>query len=145
MSIRRGKVVFTAGVWDMLHVGHVRLLVRAKSLGTKLIVGVLTDDAAAAYKPRPIISFEERMELVGALKVVDAVEPVYNTNATYLLRQLKPDVLVHGDDLLKNPKWEIGQSWMKHQGRDIVLLPYTKDTSTTQIVDKVIHARGKRL
>lgn len=65
--------VFYAGVWDLLHVGHVRALEEAKRLGDWLCVGVITDDQVASYKERPVIPQRERMELVAALRCVDEV------------------------------------------------------------------------
>jgi glycerol-3-phosphate cytidylyltransferase len=124
-------VVFTAGVWDILHVGHLNLLHRAKALGDHLLVGVLTDEAAARYKPRPVMPFEQRLELVRALRMVDAVFPVHDTNATSLLEDLKPDILVHGSDIDHKPGWEIGQTWMRSNGRRFVVLPYTEGVSST--------------
>src|SRR5262245_32084490 len=103
MTSKNGKVVFTAGVWDILHVGHLNLLQRARALGDSLIVGVLTDEAAERYKPRPVMPFEERLELIRALRMVDDVVQVDDTNATAVLQELRPDILVHGSDILHKP------------------------------------------
>jgi rfaE bifunctional protein nucleotidyltransferase chain/domain len=130
-------VVFTAGVWDILHVGHLKLLERAKSLGDVLLVGVLTDEAAERYKPRPVVSFDQRIELVRALRVVDRVYPVHDTNATPLLKELEPDILVHGSDISNKPGWEIGQTWMREHGRRFVVLPYTEGISSTDLKDTI--------
>jgi rfaE bifunctional protein nucleotidyltransferase chain/domain len=126
-------IVFTAGVWDILHIGHVNLLRRAKGLGDKLIVGVLTDEAAERYKPRPVMSFDERRELVSMLRMVDEVVQVDDTNATPLLQQLQPDILVHGSDIVNKADWEIGQTWMRDHGRQFVVLPYTEGVSSTRL------------
>jgi glycerol-3-phosphate cytidylyltransferase len=124
-------VVFTAGVWDILHVGHLNLLSRARALGDRLIVGVLTDDAAGRYKPRPVMPFEQRLEIIRALRVVDEVVQVDDTNATPLLQRLQPDILVHGSDIDNKAGWEIGQTWMRETGRQFVVLPYTEGVSST--------------
>jgi glycerol-3-phosphate cytidylyltransferase len=134
---RRGLVVFTAGVWDILHIGHLNLLSRAKALGDLLMVGVLTDEAAERYKPRPVMPFEQRIEIVKALRMVDAVFPVHDTNATSLLAELEPDILVHGSDISHKPGWEIGQTWMRENGREFVVLPYTEGVSSTRLKDAV--------
>ena len=131
MESKNEVVVFTAGVWDILHVGHLNLLRRSKALGDKLIVGVLTDEAAERYKPRPVMPFEQRIELVKELRTVDQVVQVDDTNATSLLKQLKPHILVHGSDIVKKSDWEIGQTWMQEQGRQFVVLPYTEGISST--------------
>ncbi len=125
------EIVFAAGVFDLFHIGHLNLLERARDLGSRLIVGVLSDDAAAAYKPRPVISFEQRVRIVAALKCVDEVHCQVSTDATELLKVVKPDILVHGSD--HTPEWEIGQSWMKSEGRQFILLPYTSGISTRQL------------
>ena len=133
----RPTVVFTAGVWDLLHVGHLNLLQRAKALGDTLIVGVLTDEAAERYKPRPVMPFQQRIELIRALKVVDDAFPVHDTNATPLLKELCPDILVHGSDITHKPGWEIGQTWMRENGRQFVILPYTEGVSSTELKSAV--------
>jgi glycerol-3-phosphate cytidylyltransferase len=134
---RRGPVVFTAGVWDILHVGHLNLLTRAKALGDVLLVGVLTDEAAERYKPRPVMPFEQRIELVRALRMVDKVFPVHDTNATPLIAELEPDILVHGSDISHKPGWEIGQTWIREHGGQFVVLPYTEGVSSTGLKNAV--------
>jgi rfaE bifunctional protein nucleotidyltransferase chain/domain len=134
---RRGPVVFTAGVWDILHIGHLNLLNRAKALGETLVVGVLTDEAAERYKPRPVMPFEQRIEIIRALRVVDDVFPVHDTNATPLIKEVQPDILVHGSDIDHKPGWEIGQTWMRENGGQFVVLPYTDGVSSTGLKDKV--------
>lgn len=136
-SDRRTPVVFTAGVWDILHIGHVNLLNRARALGETLLVGVLTDEAAERYKPRPVMPFEQRIELIRALRMVDAAFPVHDTNATPLLQELRPDILVHGSDIDHRPGWEIGQTWMRDNGRQFVVLPYTEGVSSSGLKNKV--------
>jgi rfaE bifunctional protein nucleotidyltransferase chain/domain len=133
MASQNEIVVFTAGVWDILHVGHLNLLRRARALGHRLVVGVLTDEAAERYKPRPVMPFAERIELVSELRVVDDVVQVDDTNTTPLLQQLEPDILVHGSDILKKADWEIGQTWMREHGRQFVVLPYTEGVSSTRL------------
>jgi glycerol-3-phosphate cytidylyltransferase len=126
-------VVFTAGVWDILHIGHINLLSGAKALGDRLIVGVLTDEAAERYKPRPVMPFGERLELIRALRVVDEVVQVDDTNATPVLQRIDAHILVHGSDIQNNAAWEIGQTWMRQNGRQFVVLPYTEGVSSTRL------------
>jgi choline-phosphate cytidylyltransferase/glycerol-3-phosphate cytidylyltransferase len=129
------STVFTAGVWDILHIGHIKLLTKAKSLGNELIVGVLTDEAAERYKPRPIIPFAQRIEIVACLRMVDDVYPIHNSDATDRLKQLKPDILVHGSDLRDD--WEIGQTWMKNNNRSVVIFPYTEGVSSSWLKENI--------
>ena len=131
------SLVFTAGVWDILHIGHVNLLRRAKALGDTLVAGVLTDEAAERYKPRPVMPFEQRLELVRALRMVDDVVTVHDTNATPVLIELNADILVHGSDISHKPGWEIGQTWMRENGKQFVVLPYTEGVSSTRLKDAV--------
>jgi rfaE bifunctional protein nucleotidyltransferase chain/domain len=130
-------IVFTAGVWDILHVGHLNLLRRAKALGDRLVVGVLTDEAAERYKPRPVMPFEQRLEIIRELRVVDEVVQVDDTNATPILETLKPHILVHGSDINHKAGWEIGQTWMTENGRQFVILPYTEGVSSTRLKSTV--------
>jgi rfaE bifunctional protein nucleotidyltransferase chain/domain len=129
--------VFTAGVFDLFHVGHLRLLEHARTLGDVLVVGVLTDDAAAKYKDRPIVPFAQRLAIVNALKCVDETVVVHDTDCTELLKRIQADVLVHGDDLLKKSGWEIGQTYMRRSGRRVALPPYTPGVSTTAIKRRI--------
>jgi choline-phosphate cytidylyltransferase/glycerol-3-phosphate cytidylyltransferase len=133
MTASEPCVVFTAGVWDILHVGHLNLLRRARALGDRLVVGVLTDEAASRYKPRPVMPFEQRLEIIRALRMVDDVVQVDDTNATPVLERLKPHILVHGSDIDHKPGWEIGQTWMREHGRQFVVLPYTEGVSSTRL------------
>jgi glycerol-3-phosphate cytidylyltransferase len=137
MTSREQCVVFRAGVWDILHVGHLNLLRRARDLGDKLIVGVLTDEAAERYKPRPVMPFEQRLEIIRALRMVDDVVQVDDTNATHVLQRVKPHILVHGSDIDNKPGWEIGQTWMHENGRKFVVLPYTEGVSSTGLKSAV--------
>ena len=137
MSTVGEVTVFTAGVWDILHVGHLNLLARARALGTRLIVGVLTDEAAERYKPRPVMCFADRLEIVRALRMIDDVVQVDDTNATSVIARLRPDILVHGSDIVDKPGWEIGQTWMREHGRQFIVLPYTPGVSSTGLKNSV--------
>lgn len=128
-------IVYAAGVFDVIHTGHLNLLKRAKDLGDTLIVGVLSDEAASAYKPAPVMPFGQRIRLIQALEWVDMAIPQEDTDATYLLKQIKPDILVHGDD--HAPDWEIGQTWIEENGGEYVMLPYTKGVSSSQIKEEI--------
>lgn len=128
-------IVYAAGVFDVIHTGHLNLLKRAKDLGDTLIVGVLSDEAASTYKPAPVMPFGQRIRLTQALEWVDMAIPQEDTDATYLLKQIKPDILVHGDD--HTPDWEIGQTWIEENGGEYVMLPYTKGVSSSQIKEEI--------
>jgi cytidyltransferase-like protein len=133
---RGNKAVFIGGVWDLFHEGHVAILERAKALGTKLIVGVLTDDAAMAYKERPIIPFESRRRVVESLKCVDRViaQNSKDPAADLVEAGLRPHYLVHGDD------WDLcpGEIYVRKHGGKVVFLPYTTTISSTAIKKTIL-------
>jgi cytidyltransferase-like protein len=133
---RGAKAVFIGGVWDLFHEGHLAILERAKALGTKLIVGVLTDKAASDYKSQPIIPFEARRRIVEALKCVDKTIMQNDRNSTADLEAagIQPHYLVHGDDWDQCP----GEAYVRKHGGKLVYLPYTQGISTTEIRQRII-------
>jgi len=127
-------VVFTNGVYDLLHAGHVQLLERAKALGDVLIVGLNTDESARRLgkgPERPINRLEDRATVVGALACVDAVIGFAEDTPAALLAKLKPDVLVKGGDYKKEDV-----AGREHAKR-VVIIPLKKGYSTTSIVKKL--------
>lgn len=131
------KTVYTYGVWDLLHVGHLQLLKEAKALGDKLIVGVFTDKVAASFKRPPIISEDHRFELIKALSIVDEVVFQDELLPDKNLRKYKPDVLAKGP----GANWEKGKkppgfSVMKDIGGEVVFLEYHHGISTTHIITR---------
>lgn len=125
-------------VGDLLHIGHLKFLEKCKEHCDYLIVGVYTDELAASYKRKPIIPFEERFEMVKALKPVGMVVKVKNKDCTPMLRKLtkegwKISCLFHGDD------------WKKVEGKDfiesiagkLIQPPYYPHQSTTKIIEEV--------
>lgn len=127
-------IVYAYVCGDLLHIGHLKALQQAKALGDYLIVGVLTDEAIEAYKRKPIIPFEERIELIENLKCVDEVVEQYDVDPTYNLRRLPMvDILVHGDD------WDDdfpGAEYMRSVGKKAVRTEYYKGQSTTRIIEE---------
>ena len=130
-------VVFTSGSWDMFHIGHLKLLKRSRRYGTRLIVGVSTDELIEEYKGcRPTIPYEERFEIIQALACVDkAVKQTVLTDIRQLKRY-KVDVVTIGDDW--KHKTLAGLEWMKEQGKRVVYLSYTPGVSTTGIKRRII-------
>jgi rfaE bifunctional protein nucleotidyltransferase chain/domain len=126
------RIVFTNGCFDIIHIGHVRYLKKARSLGDLLIVGLNSDSSVSGIKPgRPVNPQSQRAEVLAALAVVDYV-CIFNEKTPYnLIRALKPDILVKGGD------------WKKKDivGSDLVeqtfSLPFVKGISTTRIIEKV--------
>ncbi len=132
------KVVFTNGVFDILHAGHVQLLERARSLGDMLIVGVNSDASAHRLGKgpgRPVNRLRDRAALLAALSCVDAVVPFSEDTPGLLLSRLRPDVLVKGADYGKH---QIAGS--QHAGR-VVRVTLKAGYSTTNLIRRL---QGKR-
>ncbi len=134
-----GPVVFTNGHFDLLHVGHVRYLQSARSLGDALIVGLNSDASCAARKPgRPLVPQEERAELLAALGCVDAVVIFDALTASDLVAALRPDIYVKGGDWgqpggPRPPEADIVEGY----GGRVAYLPYVPDRSTTLIIQRI--------
>src|SRR5690606_28641846 len=123
------RVVFTAGVFDLLHRGHINLLWRSRRLGDVLVVGVVSDPGVRAYKGAlPVETVQQRMAAVRALGFVDVVVYQPDTDPTPLLERFRPDVFTHGDDWARLLK---GHETLERLGIEWVTLPYTPDVSTT--------------
>lgn len=125
---------YTTGVFDLFHVGHVRLLKKAKSLCDKLIVGVSTDALVKKYKNKyPVISQKERKEVVKSNKYVDYVVSQNSLDKFISLKKLKYDLIFVGDDWYATKKWKDLDIKFINKGVRIIYLPYTKGTSSTKI------------
>jgi len=135
---RQGKtVVFTNGCFDLLHVGHVRLLAAAKKLGDVLVVAVNSDRSVRSLgKPpgRPLVPEGERAELIAALEMADYVTIFGESTPLALIRALLPDVLVKGGD------WKadeiVGGKEVKAAGGEVVVVPLVPGRSTTKLMSK---------
>ena len=126
------RTVITFGTFDVFHVGHVRVLERAAALGDRLVVGVSADALNIAKKGRPpVYSEDERMEIVKALRVVDAVflEESLEQKKDYILEH-GADVLVMGDDWTGKFDW-VGDVC------EVVYLPRTPSVSTTGLIEHI--------
>lgn len=139
-------LVFTNGCFDLLHVGHIRYLQVAKSLGRSLVVGLNSDRSVQTIKPnrpgmpqRPIIPEIQRAELLTALKPVDAVVIFPETTASHLIATLKPDIYVKGGDYsLENlPEATVVQAY----GVQVKLIQIEIPTSTTGIINRILQAQ----
>ncbi len=138
-------LVFTNGCFDLLHVGHLRYLQVAKSLGRSLIVGLNSDRSVQTIKPhtpgypqRPIVPDIQRAELVAALGPVDGVVIFSQTTAAQLIETLKPDIYVKGGDyrIETLPEAPIVQAY----GGRIELVKIEITTSTTGIINSILQA-----
>lgn len=132
-----GRVVFTNGVFDLLHPGHIRYLADARALGDALIVAINSDRSVRANKgpSRPINSQEERAELVAALGCVDAVTVFDEETPHAVIAAVQPDVLVKGAD------WSadniVGRDVVEARGGQVVRIPLAEGFSSTTLIEKV--------
>ncbi len=130
------KIVFTNGCFDLLHIGHVRYLEQAKSLGDLLIVGVNTDASVQKLKgpTRPIQNENDRAEILAALESVDHTILFGEETPIDLIKKIKPDVLVKGGD------WKIeqivGSDFVMSYGGRVQSLQFIQGRSTTSIIEK---------
>ena len=132
---------YTSGVYDLFHIGHLNLLINASSLCDQLIVGVTTDELVAYKNKKPVIPFQERLEIIRSIKYVDAAISQPNMDKFKAWEKLKFDVLFVGDDWFKDPKWEEIESKFKEVDVRVVYFPYTKGTSSTLINETLNNLR----
>lgn len=126
-------IVYTSGTFDMFHYNHLRMINYARAIADILIVGVSTDELVQTYKPAPIIPFNERMQIIEALKTPDIVIPQHSLNHTEIVKKLNIDAFVVGDD------WYGKYDYLKDLGVQVFYFPYGKGVSTTEI-KKTVHA-----
>ena len=131
---RGGTVVFTNGVFDLLHPGHVRYLQDARQLGDALIVGVNSDRSVRANKgaDRPITPEAERAEILLALECVDAVAIFDEETPADIIRRIQPDVLVKGADW--GPDNIVGRDTVEARGGRVVRMELSPGYSTTELI-----------
>ena len=136
--MKKYKVGYTTGVFDLFHIGHLNIIRRAKEHCDYLIVGVSTDEVVETYKhKKPIIPFEERCAIVEALKYVDRVVPQITMDKFEAWKELKFDVLFHGSDWKGSALYNEYEKKFLDVGVDVVFLPHTDGTSSTEIAQKL--------
>ena len=143
-SLRREnkKIVFTNGCFDLLHVGHMHLLREAKSRGDVLVVGLNSDASVRRLKGdgRPIVSQADRAEAIAALECVDYLVLFDEPDPMELLRLLRPDVLVKGNDYSEAEV--VGADFLKTYGGVVHLVPIRPGVSTTRLVEQIRSGTG---
>jgi D-beta-D-heptose 7-phosphate kinase/D-beta-D-heptose 1-phosphate adenosyltransferase len=132
-----GRVVFTNGVFDILHPGHVDVLCRARERGDVLVVGVNSDASVRRLKgpARPLYGAAARACVVAALEAVDAVVIFDDDTPLELVRALEPDVIVKGGDYTVDSV--VGAREVLARGGEVIIVPLTPGYSTTLIVDRL--------
>lgn len=139
--MKKYKVGYTCGVYDLFHIGHLNLLERCKDMCDYLIVGVCDDDYVRNVKHKePIINEKDRARIIKALKCVDdaiIINTEVTNNKMLALDKFKFDVLFSGDDWKGSERYLKTEADFKSLGVSIEYLPYTKEISTTMIKDKI--------
>lgn len=131
------KLVFTNGVFDILHVGHVRYLALARELGDALVVAINSDASVRALKgeARPLVNQNERAEVLAALSSIDYVTIFDDVSPRSLIAELLPDVLVKGGDYALDQIH--GREEVEAAGGRVVSLPLVAGASTTAILERI--------
>ena len=128
------KIGYATGVFDLFHVGHLNILRRAKLECDFLIVGISTDELVMDLKGRkPIIPFDERLEIVQNIKCVDEVVPETTTDKMVAWNNLKFDVTFKGDDWKGSEKWNQLEKEFASRNVEVIYFPYTTHTSSTKL------------
>jgi len=133
----RGRLVFTNGVFDLLHPGHVDVLLGARRRGESLLVGVNSDDSVRRLKgpERPVRNAAERCYVLAALEAVDAVVVFEEDTPLELISALEPDILVKGGDYSESTI--VGASQVRARGGEVVVIPLTPGHSTTSTIERL--------
>lgn len=125
---------YTTGVYDMFHIGHLRLLERAKAQCDQLIVGITTDELAQEAKgSSPIVPFAERRQIVSALRCVDLTVPQTSMDKRRAWESLRFDRMFVGDDWRGTERWNALEREFAELGVEILYFPYTATTSSTRL------------
>lgn len=136
------KIGYTTGVFDLFHIGHLNLLKRAREQCDYLIVGVSSDDLVAYKNKRAVIPFEERIQIVEAIRYVDKAVLQTNMNKMEAWRTYQFDVIFVGDDWKNTEKWNRFEEEFQKVGVDIVYFPYTRNTSSTLLNETLLKLRA---
>ncbi len=142
MEKRDFIIGYTAGVYDLFHIGHLNLLKNAKGMCDKLVVGVTTDDLVEYKGKRAMIPFEDRIEIVRSVKYVDAAVPQYDMDKLAACKKLGASILFVGDDWYATEKWKEYEKEFAENGIKIIYFPYTKGISSTKITQALKEVRG---
>ena len=136
------RLVFTNGVFDLLHVGHVRYLTQARALGDALVVAINSDRTVRELKgpDRPVFAQAERAEILAALGCVDYIVVFDDVSSRSLIATLLPDVLVKGGDYDLDQIH--GRQEVEAAGGNVISLPFVEGASTTNLIEQIRAIRG---
>jgi glycerol-3-phosphate cytidylyltransferase len=134
---------YTAGVFDLFHIGHLTLLKNAKALCDKLIVGVTVDELVLYKGKHAMIPFSDRIEIIRNIKCVDAAVPQYDMDKLTMCKKLGATILFVGDDWYGTEKWKAYEKDFNEAGIKIIYFPYTHGVSSTKITEALTAVRDK--
>ncbi len=131
------KIVFTNGCFDLIHPGHIKVLRMSKTLGDVLIVGVNTDESIRKLKggSRPILSLNQRLEVLDSIKYVDIIVPFSEDTPDELIKIIKPDIHTKGEDYKNKDVPE--RKLVEQFGGKTIILKSGLDMSTTKIIKRI--------
>jgi D-beta-D-heptose 7-phosphate kinase/D-beta-D-heptose 1-phosphate adenosyltransferase len=144
LKTKKKRIVFTNGCFDLLHVGHLRYLEKARSLGHILVVGLNSDRSVRTLKgpERPILPQRERAEILAGLACVDYVTIFDEPTPLNLISSLRPDILVKGGDWTKEDV--VGREVVETSGGKVKILPFVEGSSTTNLIQTILKRHEKR-
>ncbi|WP_322819869.1 adenylyltransferase/cytidyltransferase family protein [Chloroflexus sp.] len=143
------KVVFTNGVFDLLHIGHVHYLTAARALGDRLIVAINSDESTRQLKGslRPIVPEAERATIVAALRCVDAVTIFNERTAEAVVAALAPDLYVKGGDYGQGTTFDATRlpeaRVVQALGGEVQILPFSEGYATTRLIERIVERYGE--
>ena len=136
--MKKYKIGYTTGVYDMFHIGHLNIIRRSKEQCEYLIVGVSTDELVESYKKKtPVICFEDRCAIVESIKYVDKVVPQITMDKMEAYKSLKFDALFHGSDWQGSDMYNKIVDEFSEVGVDVVFLPHTEGISSTLLKERL--------
>ena len=136
--MKKYKIGYTTGVFDMFHIGHLNILRRAKEQCEYLIVGVSTDELVESYKNKtPVIPFEERKAIVEGIRYVDQVVSQTSLDKVAAWEKLHFDAVFHGDDWKGSNLYVQIEKSLQAVGCELVFLPHTEGTSSTALAQAI--------
>ena len=138
------RIVFTNGCFDLLHIGHVRYLEKARTLGDALVVGVNSDSSVRKLKGpnRPVLPSKERAEILSGLGCVDYITIFDELDPLKLITSLHPNVLVKGGDWTKEQI--VGREVLERSGGKVVIIRFVKGASTSTLIETILKKYEKR-
>jgi D-beta-D-heptose 7-phosphate kinase/D-beta-D-heptose 1-phosphate adenosyltransferase len=144
LKMKGKRIVFTNGCFDLLHVGHVRYLEQAKSLGDVLVVGINGDRSVQDLKGprRPILPVEERAEILSGLGCIDYITVFDEPTPFELISVLQPTVLVKGGDWTREKI--VGGEVVEEAGGEVIIIPFVEGSSTTNIIETILERYEER-